>query len=639
MKSYGHTALALLGGVLVVGLVSALFTQAPGPGISTPPADTDSIATIGEPDERRAGPAATGASPGQGEPGGREAGLSVVPVERFIAPPPPVRDAAPAYPEVDPRPERRKTVLGNLLFVIRDYHEVPLPRVLIRLNSEFGAETALTGSGGEAAFGALFAGRYSYRVEAPERPELAAASLALAEGEERMVELWLGDYDRSLEGRILDQEGKPVAGLTVTARPYHGPAATDSLVAREQRAESGPNGWFELTGLGAGEHELRTLATDRYASARTIVRAGADGAVLLVTERRTLKIIGQVTDAAGKPLAGVEVSELWGRGRRTRSDAVGEYSLSFEASGSSGHHRFRFELKGYRPEHLALEAAARRDEGPMRLDARLEPIEQTLEVAAYLMDEQGVPVVGERMHLYSRRLNTQYQGMSDAEGRVVLPAVLPSSDYRLSVLPKARYETILWPSLDLMVEPPPLEIVLKSRATGGLRGRMVDVGGEPVPHFSMWLHSDQARGQWTKVVGDGSGYFEVTDVPDGRLTLQTRSEPQFRTTGIELAAGSEAYVEIVLDWGEYFLERRIVNEKGEPLAGARIRLDWLDGEWLVGQSSIRQSVTDSTGAFVLSRLGGGPYGLRVSAAGHATKQLGLGFGEEWVQVRLLSLEQ
>ena len=168
----------------------------------------------------------------------------------------------------------------------------------------------------------------------------------------------------------------------------------------------------------------------------------------------------------------------------------------------------------------------------MRLDARLEPIEQTLEVSAYLMDEQGVSVVGERMHLYSRRLNTQYQGISDAEGGVVLPAVLPSSDYRLSVLPKTRYETFMWPFLDLTVEPPPLEIVLESLATGRLRGRMVDVMGEPVPHFSMWLHSDQAQGKWIKVTGDGSGSFEVAEVPDGRLTLQTRSEPQFRTTGI-----------------------------------------------------------------------------------------------------------
>ena len=238
------------------------------------------------------------------------------------------------------------------------------------------------------------------------------------------------------------------------------------------------------------------------------------------------------------------------------------------------------------------------------------------------------------MQLYSRRLNTQFQGISDAEGGVVLPSVLPSSDYRLSVLPKARYETISWPTLDLTVEPPPLEIVLKSRATGGLRGRMVDVGGEPVPHFSMWLHSDQARGQWTKVVGDGSGYFEVTDVPDGRLTLQTRSEPQFRTTGIELAGGSEAYVEVVLDWGEYFLEGQVIDEKGEPLAGARIHLDWLDGAWPVAHRSTRQTVTDGTGAFLFSRLGGGPYGLRASTAGHVTKQLALAFGEDWVEVRL-----
>ena len=90
----------------------------------------------------------------------------------------------------------------------------------------------------------------------------------------------------------------------------------------------------------------------------------------------------------------------------------------------------------------------------------------------------------------------------------------------------------------------------------------------------------------------------------------------------------------MLDWGEFLLEGQVVNEKGEPLAGARIHLNWLDGEWPVGSNSIRQTVTDGTGGFVFSRLGGGPYGLSASTAGHVTKQLALEFGEEWVQVRL-----
>ena len=147
MKSYGYAALVLLLAVLVVGLASGVFTQAPGPRISTPPSDTDSIAAFAEPDERHADPAAAGALLGQDEAGSREGGSDISQAQRLTAPQPPVRDAVPAYPEVDPRPEHQETVLGGLLFVIRDDRELPLSGVLIRLRSESGEQTAFTGSG------------------------------------------------------------------------------------------------------------------------------------------------------------------------------------------------------------------------------------------------------------------------------------------------------------------------------------------------------------------------------------------------------------------------------------------------------------------------------------------------------------
>ena len=632
MKSYGYTALALLLAVLVVGLVSGVFTQDPWPRIFTVKSDTDSIAALGEPDERRTDSAATGVSPGQDVPDSREGGPSMLPVEGLTAPRQPVDKPAPAYPAVDP--DRQNTILGSLLFVIRDYREGPVPGVLIRLRSELGEKTSVSGSSGEVVFDDLRAGSYSYQLQAPRRPELAGASFALAEGEERILELWLGDYNGTIEGHILDQDGDPVGGLTVTARPYHGQADEHSLMPEEQRAQSAPDGWFEFTGLGEGEHELRTLATGRYDSVRTIVRVGTDSAVLLVSEDRALWVLGQVTDPAGQPLAGVDVSLLWGPGRRTRTDEAGQYELSFEDRGFDGRYRFRFEVQGYRPEHLALGPAAPRGEASTRLDAVLEPIEQALEVLAYMMDDRGVPVDGETMHLYSRELNTHYRGIGDAEGEVFFPAVLPSSDYRLSVLPKARYKSFMRSFVDLTGAPPPLEIVLDSLSTGRLRGRMVDVMGEPVPHFSVWLHSDELQGKWIKVTGDGSGQFEVADVPEGRLTLQTRSQPLLRTTGIELAAGSDAYVEVVLDWGEHFLEGQVVDDTGQPLAGARIYLDWLGEAWPVDHQSVRQTIADNAGAFEFSRLGGGPYALRASASGHNTKQLAVEIGAQWVQLQL-----
>ena len=245
---------------------------------------------------------------------------------------------------------------------------------------------------------------------------------------------------------------------------------------------------------------------------------------------------------------------------------------------------------------------------------RLIPIERPIEVLAYLVDERGAPVEGQSIQLYSRRSNTTYHGTSDAQGEVSLPNVLPGFDYRLTVEPTARYRTLTWTMVDLTRARAPLEIVLESLPTGRVWGRMVDVSGYPVPHFSMWLQSDEAQGSWIKVIGDSFGYFEIGDVPEGRLRLQTLSRPLFRTTGVELVAGSDVYVEVVLDWGEQVLEGKVISEGGEPLAGARVQLDWRGDWWLVDtHQSIRQTVADSAGIFVFSGLGGGPYDLRASA--------------------------
>lgn len=604
MKSFGYAALALLLIALLVGLVSATFTPVQGPQEAVAPSEVQSSTASVAPD--RVDPATTGAERGHDV----SAGL-----------------------------RRDETGLGSLLFVVRDLRSVPLPGVLIRLRSEFGEQTVFTGSVGEAVFDGLVAGHYSYRLESIGRPDLTAGPLALAQGEERLLELRVDDYDRSIAGRVLDQGGEPVGGITVTARPYRGQTGTQLAAASEQRTESGPDGWFEITGLGEGDQELKTLATDRYAASRAIMRAGTDGAVLSITEFRVLQLAGQVTNSAGQPLAGVAVSRVRGQGQQTETDAAGRYALSVDDLGTDRRPLLRFELEGYRPEQKVLRPSALRGAGPVHLDARLVPIERPIEVLAYLVDERGAPVEGQSIELYSRRSNTTYHGTSDAQGEVTLPNVLPGFDYRLTVEPTARYRTVSWSMVDLTRARAPLEIVLESLPTGRVWGRMVDVSGYPVPHFSMWLQSDEAQGRWIKVTGDSVGFFEIGDVPEGRLRLQTLSRPMFRTTGVELAAGSDAYVEVVLDWGEHVLAGTVTGEGGEPLAGARVQLNWRGDWWLMDtHQSIRQTVADSAGAFVFSGLGGGPYDLRASAPGHLTRQIDSQFSGERVEVRLPSAE-
>ncbi len=262
-----------------------------------------------------------------------------------------------------------------------------------------------------------------------------------------------------------------------------------------------------------------------------------------------------------------------------------------------------------------------------------------MEIFGDLRDQQGVPLAGERVHLQSQLQNTHYQAVSGPDGSFSFSEVSASSDYRLRVRPKGRYTDYSWKPVDLNADTPPLAVVLEALSAGRLTGRMVDAEGNPVPQFSLWLRSAQARGKWLKVTGDAYGYFKVDEVPEGLLIFQTRSLPQFRISGIPLDAESERYVELVLDWGEAVLEGRVVNAHGNPLAGAQVNLSWLHGEGPVRSRSARKTVTDSRGWFTFSRLGPGPRHLNVSAAGHSRKQRALEPGEQWVEVQLESLEQ
>lgn len=536
--------------------------------------------------------------------------------------------------EAPPRTSRRVAAPGSLLFVIRDPWDSPISGVRVAVGSGRRQRSDVTGSDGEAAFTRLAAGRYGYRVEAPERPVLAAVgSLQLAAGQTEVLELRLGAFDQVIAGRVVDRDGAPVGGLAVRARLYRPPTDASVLVPQsqsEQQAETAADGSFEIGGLMAGEYEVRTIADDLYAAAEAIVRAGSDTAVLTVVERRELTVFGQVTSTAGEPLTDVRVVGLGQPSRRTRTDGEGWYELLL-AVREEQVPRFRFDLEGYEPQRVALDPVALGGADDRRLDAILRPVGDTVDVAVRLVDEQGAPVPGERVYLRSAGLTTHYQAVSGADGAAWFPEVAASADYRVHVRPRGPYtdysgEAALGAATEL-------EIVLEALAVGTLAGHMIDAAGEPVPGFGLRLYSADARGKWRQVSGDLGGYFEV-EAPAGPLILRTASLPQFQITGVSLDAGADAYVELVLDWGEAVLEGRVVDASGNPLPDAEVDLHWAHGDGSVHSRATRRTVTDREGAFMFSRLGPAPHRLEARAPGHVTHRQILQPGTEWVEVRL-----
>ncbi len=121
----------------------------------------------------------------------------------------------------------------------------------------------------------------------------------------------------SIAGRVLDGEGKPVAGATVMASlegPTQRTMIVNGMVTSGVQGITGANGTYELVGLTAGSYVLNVLDRGRplrMRGARVVVKLAATDkktGVDLAVDRPDGVIKGVVTGPDGKPLGDAWVS-------------------------------------------------------------------------------------------------------------------------------------------------------------------------------------------------------------------------------------------------------------------------------------------------------------------------------------------
>ena len=451
-------------------------------------------------------------------------------------------------------PTDKRAATGNLVIALRDDAMFPVIGVQVRLAgnghrvNEF---RALSDNQGEAAFYELPEGAYLYTVEAIGRPQLVASSpVYIIEGQTSVLTLRMRDHDRAIGGRVLLRNGAPVPNMNVTARAYRN--ASDRGAPGLQRsvaasARSDADGRFEIGGLPVGEYEISTRDSDQYVAASAIVRAGADSAVLYVAENRMQRIDGVVTSTNGERLAGVKIVSSPGSSNKMLTDLQGHYALTLKQQSVVGRRYLRFLLDGYQESRLALEGNIFDQDELLTVNATLTPLSETVTVSGRVSDEYGRAVAGERVQFHSRSRYATYQTMSGPNGDFRVDGVAVSDDYRVWVRSKDQYGDYNEEAVALVGGQHYLDIVLHSLATGTVRGRVLDGQNNPVADFHFWLRSANAQGRTLEVTADMDGWFAVEQVPAGRLTLGTRSQPQVRITGHELTAGAVQYIDVVFD--------------------------------------------------------------------------------------------
>lgn len=505
---------------------------------------------------------------------------------------------------------------GRIQFAVEDASGRPVSDATVSLRSLEecgGIERATTGSWGEARFVGLAAGRYGYRVRAPGREEVESEHpVRLEEGEYEDVTVRMVGAELRIVGRLLDERGEPVAGVEISAvrHRFASTVSEESAATAPHTAISRSDGSFAITVFAEGEYDVRTQATERHPPLETLLQAG--GAQVDLILREGLRVAGTVRSASGDPLLRVRVGPHDRRARPSYTDDAGSYELFLERDPDREAPRLVFFVSGYEEMQLPLPAPG--PDGIVRVDAELQALPEGALVSGVVETERGDPVSGASVVL-SARPGTPYQTVSHPDGSFSLPHVEIGPGYHLRVLPDGHYLDYSRTGIRVPENGLSLEVALEPLPTARLRGRMVDVEGNPVSGLRLWVVNGYATRSAIPVAGDDRGNFDLDAAPAGTVIFDTRSSPLLRVVGATLPAGGQADVELVLDWGEEAMTGLVLDDRGDPVAGAQVSLSWSHSGGGMQSTSQRSTRTDPGGAFRFTRLGPGEHRLDVRAGG------------------------
>jgi hypothetical protein len=428
----------------------------------------------------------------------------------------------------------------------------------------------------------------------------------------------------AIAGQVVDESGRPVDGLGVVAvlsRLFDEEAADEFPYGPvEQRTQTGTDGYFDFYGLPDGEYQIRTIASARYpAVASTLSRAGQDSVKLVVAYQHEVSVRGIVESSLGLPLAGAEVVPVSQQERWVATGQNGDYRVQLTMKRSSSY-ALRFWAEGYREQTLRVSASEIDATGSIVRDVVLEP-ERELTVVAGTVTSNDSAVVGERVYLKSSQTRNKYSAVTDPSGSFMIDGVEVGGDYILWISPQGPYRRFRENNVEVPTEGLDLDIALEAEDVGSLTGRMIDLDGNPVGNFSLFLSSQGSTQSPLPVTGDSGGYFNVDNVPEGLLSIRTSSLPKFSVTGIKLSAGEDKQVELILDVGDYALQGQVLDQRGNPIPAANVIMSWVYREGGVTHESLHKTVSSADGRFEFNALGPGERTVTVAAPGFETVKL------------------
>jgi hypothetical protein len=458
------------------------------------------------------------------------------------------------------------TITGRVLN--RDGH--PIIGASVKVGDHPWLPGTKTEADGKFRIGNAPAGKSFLTAQAPDHPpEMKSVDIAAGISP---VEFRLGQ-GRTISGRVVDAQSRPVAGAFVAAYYWRGHQTAD------WRAETDAEGRFHWDRAPSDTVSLG-VSKPGYDFAEQIFQPSDKEHV--VTLRGILRLRGTVTDAeTGGPLEtftlipGTEIgpnNTLW-HTDFTRIHHGGAYEISFGFLGSQPH-RVRIEARGFLP---TLSPAHKNDAGDQVFDVRLT---KGAWIEGLVRGRDGGPLAGAEVIVATA------QGISIGGGksyqREYHPHFLtgpdglfsfspPAEPFRLIALHDRGYAEA---SARQLAEVPGLIVEPWGRIEGTLRA-----SGKPLSHETVIAFLDDERDDLSGVriqnesraQTDEQGRFVINRVapgearvlrqPENRALRQT-PDRYYQPVFVDVSAGQTVHLNLTLEGGRPLLGRVVAPGEG-----------------------------------------------------------------------------
>jgi len=232
------------------------------------------------------------------------------------------------------------------------------------------------------------------------------------------------------------------------------------------------------------------------------------------------------------------------------------------------------------------------------VDFQFKPLEG-IELKGTVVSFDGEPVAGAEIIDRDRWLHKY--ATSDKDGKFTITGLRVGQKLSLKA---AQKKMKLKGYVDIEVQPgAELDILLESYETISVQGRVVNEQGEAIPSVNIeFLKWDEEAGHGTSSVAtvtDGSGKFEINELIIGdEYEISAKAEGYGPAgTGMFTAQSNMPPLEdIVLSKAGRFLEGKVTDTEGNPVAGARVTINW------GSPSGFRETMTDAEGNYRLDNL-------------------------------------